>query len=60
MLVVASDNDFACPIDALREWVKSDKGTTELVVMNKVEHFFRGHESAVVETVHRFLKSPTA
>jgi alpha/beta superfamily hydrolase len=54
-LVVASDDDFAAPADHLRNWFAGLPGPGELVQHRLDNHFFRGHEGWLVETVRAFL-----
>jgi alpha/beta superfamily hydrolase len=55
MLVVASQEDFAAPADSLRRWFGTLAGPRRLVHLALDNHFFRGHESWLVQTVADFL-----
>jgi alpha/beta superfamily hydrolase len=56
MLVIVSDNDFAVGSERLRQWFGRLAVGTRLVQGPRDNHFFRGHESWLVETVTAFLK----
>jgi alpha/beta superfamily hydrolase len=57
MLVVASDDDFATDAERLDSWFSRLSMPRELVRQRCDNHFFRGHEEWLVETIFRFLAS---
>jgi alpha/beta superfamily hydrolase len=56
-LVIASDDDFATDAELLENWFGSLSMPRQLVRQRCDNHFFRGHEDWLVETVFRFLDS---
>jgi alpha/beta superfamily hydrolase len=55
MLVVASEDDFATDTASLRHWFESLSGPRRLVLGPFDNHFFRGHEEWLAQTVFDFL-----
>jgi alpha/beta superfamily hydrolase len=55
MLVVASQGDFAAPDDSVRRWFAGLEAPRRLVHLALDNHFFRGHEPWLVQTVADFL-----
>ena len=55
LLVVASDDDFATDAQRLEAWFGALAMPRQLVRQRCDNHFFRGHEDWLVETVFRFL-----
>ena len=56
MLVVAPEDDFACDPVALGSWFERLAQPKCLVRKRLDNHFFRGHEDWLVDTVDAFLK----
>ena len=56
-LVVASEDDFAVDAERLKTWFTSLSMPRRLVRQKCDNHFFRGHEGWLVETVFNFLDS---
>jgi alpha/beta superfamily hydrolase len=56
LLVVASEDDFATDADRLEDWVGTLAMPRQLVRQRCDNHFFRGHESWLIETVWQFLE----
>ena len=57
LLVVASDDDFATNAQRLEDWFGTLSVPKQLVRQRCDNHFFRGYEDWLVETVFRFLDS---
>lgn len=57
ILVIHSENDFACCREDVERWCSGLHTPPRLLVVPSAEHFFRGRETAVVETVLEFLES---
>jgi alpha/beta superfamily hydrolase len=55
LLVVVSENDFAVDAAELRRWFDGLRGPKRLIREQLDNHFFRGHEAWLVETVNAFL-----
>jgi alpha/beta superfamily hydrolase len=55
LLVVASEDDFATDAERLDDWFAALAMPRQLVRRQCDNHFFRGHESWLVDTVLRFL-----
>jgi alpha/beta superfamily hydrolase len=55
VLVVASDDDFATDTQCLEDWFGTLTMPRQLVRQRCDNHFFRGHEAWLIETVFRFL-----
>jgi alpha/beta superfamily hydrolase len=55
LLVVASEDDFATDAERLRAWFGALSMPRQLVRQRRDNHFFRGHEEWLAETVFRFL-----
>jgi alpha/beta superfamily hydrolase len=55
LLVVAAEDDFATDADTVRRWFDELAAPKQLVATRRDNHFFRGHEAWLVETVHEFL-----
>jgi alpha/beta superfamily hydrolase len=56
ILVVASENDFASTPGEVRAWFGRLPAPKRLVLEARDNHFFRGHEGWLVETVWDFLR----
>jgi alpha/beta superfamily hydrolase len=54
-LVVASEDDFAAPLDGVRAWFSTLQAPARLVHKPLDNHFFRGHEPWLVQAVADFL-----
>jgi alpha/beta superfamily hydrolase len=54
-LVVASEDDFATDAELLENWFGTLSMPRQLVRQCCDNHFFRGHESWLIETISRFL-----
>jgi alpha/beta superfamily hydrolase len=57
MLVVASEDDFATEAAQLKDWVAGLAMPRQLVQRPCDNHFFRGHEEWLLETVFGFLQA---
>jgi len=55
-LIVASFDDFAVPTESLQQQFLEWASPKRLVIENIDNHFFRGHESWLTETVERFMR----
>jgi alpha/beta superfamily hydrolase len=55
VLIVASEDDFATEADRLEEWFRTLGMPRQLLRQKCDNHFFRGHEDWLAETVGRFL-----
>jgi alpha/beta superfamily hydrolase len=55
LLVVASEDDFATDAQRLEDWVGTLAMPRQLLRQRCDNHFFRGHEDWLVETVIQFL-----
>ena len=55
MLVIAPEDDFATDAGELRRWFDQLSAPRQLVPTRLDNHFFRGHERWLVETVLEFL-----
>jgi len=55
-LVVASSDDFAVPADDLRQQFSTWSAPKRLILEQVDNHFFRGHETWLAETVALFLR----
>ncbi|HEV3449448.1 MAG TPA: alpha/beta hydrolase, partial [Gemmataceae bacterium] len=55
MLVVSSEADFATDSQQLDDWFKTLVMPRRLVRQRRDNHFFRGHEDWLTETIFRFL-----
>src|SRR5262249_26858019 len=56
LLVIVSENDFTLDLALLRPWFDQLPPAKRLVQAPLDNHFFRGHEPWLVETVSAFLK----
>jgi alpha/beta superfamily hydrolase len=56
LLAVVSEDDFSAGLERLREWFDCLPMEKELVQAPLDDHFFRGHEPWLVETVAAFLQ----
>jgi alpha/beta superfamily hydrolase len=56
LLVISSDDDFATQRQALDDWFAGLTMPLQLVRQRCDNHFFRGHEPWLVETICRFLE----
>ncbi len=59
LLVIASEDDFATDAEQLAHWFDTLSMPRELIRQRCDNHFFRGHEDWLAETVCRFLDSHT-
>jgi alpha/beta superfamily hydrolase len=57
LLVIASEDDFATDTEQLVEWMGTLAMSRQLVRKRCDNHFFRGHEEWLVETIFGFLNS---
>ncbi len=57
LLVVHSDNDFASTTEQTRAWFDCLRNPKSLNMLDSAEHFFRGREQALLDTVVQFLES---
>jgi alpha/beta superfamily hydrolase len=55
LLVVASEDDFATDAQRLEDWFGTLAMPRQLVRQRCDNHFFRGHEDWLIETIFRFL-----
>jgi uncharacterized protein len=55
-LVIASEDDFATDAEKLQSWFKRLAGPKYLLQKRLDNHFFRGHESWLVEMIDHFLR----
>jgi alpha/beta superfamily hydrolase len=55
-LVIASEDDFASDVVGLREWFAGLAGPRSLVLGGRDNHFFRGQEGWLADTVLAFLQ----
>lgn len=60
LLVIVSDNDFALEPERLRDWFDRLPASKQLVQASLDNHFFRGHEPWLVETISTFLQEQRA
>jgi alpha/beta superfamily hydrolase len=56
LLVVASEDDFAADTSQVRAWFDRLTAPRRLTLGRHDNHFFRGHEPWLVETIHTFLE----
>jgi alpha/beta superfamily hydrolase len=56
MLVITSEDDFATDASQVRQWFDQLRAPRELVQERFDNHFFRGHEAWLVETIYAFLE----
>jgi alpha/beta superfamily hydrolase len=56
LLVIVSEDDFTGEPEKLREWFDQLPPEKELIQAHLDNHFFRGHESWLVENVFAFLQ----
>jgi uncharacterized protein len=57
LLVIASSDDFATDTKQLDEWFETLSMPRQLVRKSCDNHFFRGHENWLLDTVFQFLQS---
>ncbi len=57
LLVIHSDNDFACGAGEMANWFDSVRQPKARIQLPATEHFFRGHEAELTSTIVEFLKS---
>ena len=57
LLVVHSDNDFASTPEQTHAWFDCLRTPKSLTMLDSAEHFFRGQEQALLDTVLKFLTS---
>jgi alpha/beta superfamily hydrolase len=55
LLVIASDDDFAADAGRLQSWFEARRAPGELILNRFDNHFFRGHEVWLADTVSEFL-----
>jgi alpha/beta superfamily hydrolase len=58
LLAVASEDDFATDAHRMEDWFGTLAMPRQLVRQRCDNHFFRGHEDWLVETVFQFLDGP--
>jgi alpha/beta superfamily hydrolase len=56
LLVIVSDNDFTLDPERFREWFDRLPAPKQRVQASLDNHFFRGHEPWLVETISTFLQ----
>jgi alpha/beta superfamily hydrolase len=56
LLVIASEDDFAAGAAQVRNWFERLAGPKELILKRFDNHFFRGHEEWLADSVLRFLE----
>jgi alpha/beta superfamily hydrolase len=56
LLVIASEDDFATDVERLETWFGTLSMSRQLLRQRYDNHFFRGHEPWLAETVFRFLE----
>jgi alpha/beta superfamily hydrolase len=57
LLVIAPEDDFATEVAAVRRWFEALHAPRQLVTTRLDDHFFRGHEGWLVQTVFAFLSA---
>jgi alpha/beta superfamily hydrolase len=57
MLVIAPEDDFATETSVVRQWFDSLNAPRQLLTTRLDNHFFRGHEAWLVETIFTFLQA---
>lgn len=57
LLVIGSEDDFATDADRLRVWFDRLRAPAQLILRHLDNHFFRGHERWLAETLWDFLDS---
>jgi uncharacterized protein len=55
VLIIASDDDFATEVRELDDWLATLRMPRQLVRRRCDNHFFRGYEAWLTETISRFL-----
>jgi alpha/beta superfamily hydrolase len=55
LLVFASEDDFATDVQSLEKWFNTLTMPKQLIRQRCDNHFFRGHENWLLETISRFL-----
>jgi alpha/beta superfamily hydrolase len=60
LLVIVSENDFTLEPERLRSWFDRLLAPKQLVQASLDNHFFRGHEAWLVETISAFLQEHRA
>jgi len=55
ILVVVSEDDFAVPAETMDQWFQTLPGPKTLIRQQRDNHFFRGQEGWLVETLDAFL-----
>jgi uncharacterized protein len=55
LLIVVSEDDFATPASVVAPWFEALPGRKQLVRRASDNHFFRGHETWLVDTTAAFL-----
>jgi alpha/beta superfamily hydrolase len=56
LLLITSEDDFAAPTEGVQEWFDRLRAPRALVRGNFDNHFFRGHEAWLTDTVFSFLR----
>ncbi len=56
LLVLHTDNDFACGVDEVVTWFDGLREPKTRRLLSAGEHFFRGSETALVEAILEYLK----
>ena len=57
LLLIHSDNDFTCGVSDVIAWFDSLRGPKARIQLPAGEHFFRGHEEQVTDSVIALLRS---
>jgi uncharacterized protein len=57
LLVIAPEDDFATEATAVRQWFDSLQAPRQLFTTRLDNHFFRGHEGWLVDTIFAFLQA---
>jgi alpha/beta superfamily hydrolase len=55
LLVIAPEDDFATDSATVHQWFDQISAPKQIVTTCRDNHFFRGHESWLVQTIHTFL-----
>lgn len=54
-LIIMGNNDFATPIEFVRDWFEIVREPKKLVVIDAAEHFYRGQEEQLVEEIVQWI-----
>jgi alpha/beta superfamily hydrolase len=55
LLVIAPEDDFATDSATIRQWFDQITAPKQIVTTLRDNHFFRGHEAWLAQTIHTFL-----